>query len=299
MLCLFVLVLAAVAEPLNLVKNPDFEAGEGWQPANWSRLDRLTSFWRTHEASEKVAPEGLRLSAGPPPAGKYLFINTKVLLSQYEARQKELDADPNAPPPAPLPVNPPGYDTVGGTKGVAIWSDPIPVDTAKYYNISCWCKGIWAQADDDFAPKIFVKGYAKFGKTGEYKEVVRKYLNCRPDSAKGWQWFTWSRPFAPGRLVKNATVEYVRLEVFCYWPLYEYGFDKIRFFEVPEPPEALKSPLETDREGKHGTAVSPGEEVWLSPALTSQANTPPAGIPEGLSELLQLLDKPANPPTQE
>lgn len=283
------IIAVALEQPVNLLKNPGFEEGAAWQPANWSRLDRLTAFWRTHGAADKVDAESLRLSGAPAPAGKYLLINTRVLLSQYEARQKELTANPDAPPPEPLPVKPPGYDAVGGSKGVAIWSDPVPVEPDKYYNISCWCKGTWAQADDDFAPKIFVKGYAKFGEAGQYKEVVRKYLNCRADSNKGWQWFTWRRPFSPGRLVKNAKVEYVRLEIFCYWPLYEYGYDDIRFFEVPEPPDAQKSPQERDREGKHGTAVNPDEEVWLEPAAPEAQQKPPAEPPEGLAELLELM----------
>lgn len=276
---------------VNLVKNPGFEEGRGWQPDNWTRLDRLTSFWSRHTSKDKVDLESLKQSGGKPPGGRYLLINTDIHLSQYEERQKELDGNPNAAPPEPKPVKPPGYDTVGGTKGVAIFSDPIPVKPDAYYNVSCWCKGTWAMGDDDFAPKIFVKGYAKFGEEGEYREVVRKYLNCRADSKKGWQWFTWRRPFAPVKLVKTAKVEYVRLKIFCYWPRYEYGWDDIRFFEVPEPAEEIKSALEKDREGKHGTAVNPQEEEWLvpTPPGKDEKKGPEKEAPEGLEQLLDIV----------
>lgn len=289
---LFLVILAVSSNgTTNLVRNPSFEDGEGYQPDHWSRLDRLTSFWAVHQPEEKIDPKSLKESGGPPPSGRYLRINTDILLSQYEARQKQLDVDPEAPPPEPLPVNPPGYDTVGGTKGAAVWSDPVPVERDAYYNISAWVKGTWAQGDDDFAPKIFVKGYAGFGEKGEYREVVRKYLNCRADKGRGWQWFTWRRPFSPGRLVKNAEVEYVRLEVFCYWPRYVYGFDDIRFFEVPEPPAEMKSALEKDREGKHGTAVNSDEQEWLPPPVDKQQPSgPEMEDPEGLEELMDITD---------
>ncbi|HHN46690.1 MAG TPA: hypothetical protein ENN09_04540 [Planctomycetes bacterium] len=278
---------------VNLVRNGTFEGGTGWQPAGWSRLDRLTSFWADMKAGEKIDPPGIERAAGSLPSGKYLLIDTDVLLSQYEARRDELDANPNAPPPQKTPVKPPGFDTVGGTYGVAVRSDPITIDPEGYYNISAWCKGVWVKtADTDFMPMIFVKAYTSEGAGGREREVARKYLACRADEDKGWQFFTWRRPFAPGRLRKDVKVEYVRLIVFCYWPRHLYGFDDIRFFRVPEPPEEEKSPLEKDPEGKHGTAVKGGEdEDWLPPPVPGSSGKPakPAEPPEDFEALRELI----------
>ncbi|MBN1809868.1 MAG: hypothetical protein JW909_12445 [Planctomycetes bacterium] len=294
---------AAAEEPkdapqygVNLVANSSFEQGSGWQPANWSRMDRLSSFWeQAPSGREKIDPESLKAAGGRSPSGRYLRIDTDVLLSQYEDRRKELDRNPSAAPPARLPVKPPGYDTVGGTSGVAVRSDPIPIDPEAYYNVAAWCKGTWEKgADFDFMPMIFVKGYTSNGPGGREREVVRKYLACRAYDSKGWQYFTWQRAFAPGKLRKDVKVEYVRLVVFCYWPRHSYGFDDIRFFRVPEPPDSEKSRLETDREGKHGTAVNPDEEEeWLpSPRpADDKKKSVPAEDPEGFDALKGLISE--------
>ena len=279
---------------VNLVQNGHFELGKDWQPASWSRLDRLTSFWNEAVPGKKnINPDSVVKSGEQIPSGRYLLIDTDVLLSQYQERQEELDKNPNAGPPVKIPVKPPGYDSVGGTYGVAVRSDPIPIEQDAYYNISAWCKGVWQKnADGDFMPMVFVKGYSTHGPSGREQEVTRKYLACRADADKGWQFFTWSRPYAPSKLRKDVKVEYVRLVVFCYWPRHEYAFDDIRFFRVPEPPDSEKSPLEKDPEGKHGTAVNPDDDKdWLPPPAEKQPpKDQPDVKPEDYDALKGLID---------
>jgi len=153
----------------NLVVNGDFERGDG-TPEGWEPVDGLCSFWVD----------------GVSPDGKCVMFDTMVLESQYAEWRKAFERGASAQDaPAKIPPRPPYYDTVGGTVGAHLYSDPIRIQQGKTYRL-----------DFDFlgpggATKVFVKGYAPFrGPHGiVHREVYRTQVDLHPKRADQWEHF--------------------------------------------------------------------------------------------------------------
>jgi hypothetical protein len=161
----------------NLCKNGGFEDGKD-SPANWERVNGLTTFWVD----------------GVSPHGKCLMIDTDVLCSQYdEWNEKFFKGALASLAPKKLPTKEPKYDTVGGTKGSHVYSDPIPVTPGMTYRVDVDIKGPPTNS------KIFVKGYAlipekEFG--DQEREIYRAQVTF--DDHKGAkEWVHYSLRFHP------------------------------------------------------------------------------------------------------
>ena len=161
----------------NLVKNPGFERGD-ITPTNWERVNGLTTFWVD----------------GVSPTGKCLMIDTDVLCSQYDEWMAKFFKGARAgAAPKKLPTKPPKYNTVGGTKGSHLYSDPVPVKPGMTYRFDLDVKAPCGNC------KIFIKGYAlikekKFG--DQEREIYRAPMTLRTHT-KGKEWEHWSRKFHP------------------------------------------------------------------------------------------------------
>ncbi|HRU04546.1 MAG TPA: hypothetical protein P5137_02080 [Candidatus Brocadiia bacterium] len=170
----------------NLVANGGFEAGADAAPAAWhtmnckSPLDNLTTFW-----GEEGNP------------GRCLLVNTDVLEKQaLDWRLAIAQGADWRKPPGRRQTTPPKYDTIGGTYGVHVLSDPIPVKRGVVYRITADVKG---PSSGIFFPHLFVKGYAAMEATefaGQDREIYRMYLACRTET-NGKEFENFTRTFLP------------------------------------------------------------------------------------------------------
>jgi len=170
----------------SVLANGDFEAGADGAPAGWqtmnckSPLDSLTTFWGQE---------------GKP--GRCLLVNTDVLETQaLEWRQAIAQGADWRKPPARKETTPPKYDTIGGTYGIHVLSDSIPVKRGVVYRITTDVKG---PSEGIFFPHLFVKGYAAMAATefaGQDREIYRMYLACRTETG-GKEFEHFTRTFLP------------------------------------------------------------------------------------------------------
>ncbi len=217
----------------NLVFNPGFELGKD-APEGWEGIDDLTVFW---EKSRK--------------GNHYIRMDTDVYKSDWEKRRDELKENPDAPAWKKTPTKGPKYNTIGGTLGVSLWSRNIPVEKDTVYQLRVRMKG--PSAGTEFIPKVFIKGYARV--KGQYRKVYQAYKNCR-DSAGEWKWH--EREFSPAS--KTPSVEYIRIQLYAYWPPGEYLFDDVSVVKLegkkpdnrPIPNREENLPAEKDTSGKKG-----------------------------------------------
>lgn len=148
----------------NLCVNGDFERGNS-SPAAWERVDGLCTFW----------------VEGVSPTGRCVMIDTDVLASQYKGWRQAFEAGaPASQAPKRLPTRPPYYDTVGGTVGAHLYSEPIPIRQGPAYRIDLDMRGRSGEV------KCFVKGYASFGGHDgavEQREVYRAQINLTRSAA--------------------------------------------------------------------------------------------------------------------
>ena len=248
----------------NLVMNGDFSVSQGEAPVGWTRPDKLTVFWE----------EG-----GVHGKGKYLRMDTDVYRSEWEAHRKN--------PGQPLKKTPTSgtkYDTVGGTAGVAVYSEPIRVDAGGCYRVSYDVKGqgepfifvlgYWKCGPEqlkDLGEKIFFKpvpegpsfSLVAFGTSGEEKRQPRAgdFIQCyrRRVVARipGGKEQTWRHYETVLQFPEDSPVQVALLELYAYWPPGEYGFDNIRVQAVThadlEAYEARRQAL--GAEANFGTAV--------------------------------------------
>lgn len=156
----------------NLVKNGGFEEGKD-TPAHWERINGLTTFW----------------VEGESPTGKCLLIDTDVLCSQYdEWNEKFFKGALASLAPKKLPTKEPKYDTVGGTKGSHVYSDPIPVKPGMTYRFDVDVKGPRSTNS-----KVFIKGYAliqekEFG--DQEREIYRAQWTFKKETSDPWEHFS-------------------------------------------------------------------------------------------------------------
>jgi len=147
----------------NLCVNGDFERGAE-SPEAWERVDGLCTFYVKN----------------PTHPGKCVLIDTNVLESQYTPWLKKVKAGaPASRAPKRLPTKPPYYDTVGGTVGAHLYSDPIPIKQGPAYRLDLEYMPMGGEV------KCFIKGYAAFGdpKDPDMREVFRAQMNLDDDSA--------------------------------------------------------------------------------------------------------------------
>ena len=167
----------------SLVKNGDFEEGQGDRVAHWWRVNGLTTFWVD----------------GGDGHGKCIKMDTDVLEAEVLPWLKKWRAGAPASqaPKKTVPTKAQQYATIGGTHGVHYKSDPILIKPGMKYRLSFDMKGKWAGM---FFPKVWVKGFAEFqdraGFGDQDREIFRMYQACRTKTA-GREWEHFHRTFCP------------------------------------------------------------------------------------------------------
>ncbi|MHC4714999.1 MAG: hypothetical protein ACYTAN_17290, partial [Planctomycetota bacterium] len=152
----------------NLVTNGDFEEGKG-SPDGWETVDGLCSFWESEEGH-----------------GRYIRMDSDVELAQWKEWKERLRLGvPASEAPEKTPTKPPKYDTVAGTYGVHLYSDPVPVKPGATYSIEFDARGLMSGVL--FFPKVFVKAY---GDEGVSLELYRMYKAVKPSKPDRWEHFS-------------------------------------------------------------------------------------------------------------
>ncbi|HET6428733.1 MAG TPA: hypothetical protein VFJ30_10010 [Phycisphaerae bacterium] len=232
----------------------DFESEAGWQ--------------RPDNVSMRIVPDR-RSGRG----GNVLRLFTDLDREAWLKYQQDLrvgKADPSKPPEIGTVAN--KYATVAGLEGVHFRSQWIQAEPGKRYWLVADMKGKTAGI---FFPKIFVKGFADFSALADglsdvslnemgispdalakmpagertkliaadakahpdryRREVYRWYLACRNEENV---WKHYAAPFPPrGGLPK--IVQWLRIEVYAYWPPGEFLFDDVHLYADPR----QKAPL--------------------------------------------------------
>jgi len=194
----------------NLLVNGDFEKGTK-SPVGWERVDGLVSFWVN----------------APGRPGKCIKFDTDVNDDQWRAWHKTFTLGTTDPPPRPIRGRGHKYDTVGGIHGAWLYNaDYLAVTSGRTYRISYDFKG--RMAGDMFFAKVFIKGYAPF--SGGRREVWRAYKSCRVET-NGREWEHFTRTFNPTKSMPQ--VKWMKVELFCYWPVGLYYFDNVHLCAEP------------------------------------------------------------------
>jgi len=237
-------------KPLN--RNGSFDA-KGFDPVGWDPVDGVSSL---------VVPRAGR--------GRVLRLNTHLdrdawLTLQHTRRRGE--GDPRNPPK--IGPSPQRYRNVGAMEGVMLLSEWLPAAPGRRYWLTADVRG---PAKGDLAPKIFIKGYRDFAAKADSlsdvslrelaltpaafaaldetrrkeliaadarahperhrREVYRWYLACRDETGDPDAWRHCAAPFPPcGGL--PADVQYLRIQIYAYWPLGEYLFDNVHLYADP------------------------------------------------------------------
>ena len=227
-------------------RNGDFENGHvGWNPP-----DNVSTF----------------LEKGPPGRGTILRIKTNLKRDPWLEYTRNIRlglADPTKPPTI---AEDSSFGSVAGLEGVHFRSEWIKPVTGQRYWVTADCTKAGG------TPKVFVKGFLNRAKLigadglperslverkltaqafallpeekrkaivdddvkthpDRYRqECYRWYLNLR-EGKKG-EWHHFSAPFPPrGGLPAN--VEWLRIDVYSYWPPGEYLWDNVRMIKDP------------------------------------------------------------------
>ncbi|MCD6406083.1 MAG: hypothetical protein J7M19_09675 [Planctomycetes bacterium] len=205
----------------NLVKNGDFEKGRT-TPDGWEALDGLCSFWDKDPDAKY---------------GRYVRMDSDVYLAEWRQWRSRFEAGaPASSAPAKTPTSGPKYNTVAGTYGVHLYSDPVKVTPGATYSIELDAKGL--QQGWLFFPKVFIKGY---GSQGASMELYRCYKAVKCERPTEWQHF--SRVFSP--TARTPGVKTMKVMILAYWPPGEYAFDNIEIYEVKRENPPIAPPGET------------------------------------------------------
>jgi len=243
-------------KPLNVNGGFDAPGHAGWQ-----QPDNVASF----------------LEPGPAGRGKILRIRTNIQRWPYINYIRAIRMGKASPKNPPKIATQGGYSCLGGFEGVHFKSEWIEAAPGQRY---------WVTADFNKAggtPKVFLKGFrktefaldglpegvlARMGVTpGQFadmpearrkkliaearkrqprlflRECYRWYLNCR---GKDGQWDHLAAPVPPrGGLPAN--VEWLQLQVYCYWPPGTYLWDNVHLYKDPRqkaplPEEGARTP---------------------------------------------------------
>jgi len=201
----------------NIIPNGDFEKADAkGQLANWELIDGLSTFW-----------------VDEPGRGKILRTETDIPWGMWEDwRAKIRQGARPADAPIKPPFKPPGYGTVAGSRGVATFSEMVPIKPGQVYRLGFDIKG-------PPGAKVFVKGY-RF-RENQYREVWRCYKATRLKPEQQGKWNRFDRPFHPTEKV-NPT--HIRVMLFPYWPPGTYLIDNVVVDPVEEELVAAKRPFE-------------------------------------------------------
>ena len=231
-------------DPLNSAGDFD-HAEQGWTPA-----DDVAIFYEAGE-EDRGAVLRIRTDLERQP---YLDYLQRLRLGQLDA------GDP------PQIARDTSYGSLAGIEGVHVRSHWIPATPGQQYWLVADVK---CQANQTFFPRIFVKGFldapeladglhetslremqmtpADFAElpearrreliaqdAGDHPERYRRqcyetYLACRNDSG---EWRHFAMPIPPrGGLPDN--VQWLRIDIFCYWPPGEYLIDNVFLYADP------------------------------------------------------------------
>lgn len=166
-------------------------------PAGWDEPDDLTVFW----------------VANPHGDGKVLKFDSAVLKNEVKARKEEMkiprEKRPKAKPKTP-PTEKQKYGTIAATYGAQIWSHYFPLEHGKTYIVSVRYLSERPKA------KLFIKGYAEFGK--ERRIVYRAHLPLNPKKDELNRWKEFWMEFTPKNPNPNLKVKWGKVELMIYWP---------------------------------------------------------------------------------
>ncbi|MDY7009353.1 MAG: hypothetical protein SVV80_01185 [Planctomycetota bacterium] len=250
------------SKPLNV--NGDFQSGKtGWEMGP----DNVTTFLVADPRKDRQ--------------GRVLRIFTDVERDAWLKYRRDLilgKADPENPPKIGTVAN--KYATVAGLEGVHYRSEWIKATPGRRYWLVADMKG---RTSGMFFAKIFVKGFNDFSALADglsesalaelglapdefvalpadkqkqliaanakkhperhRREVYRWYLACRNEKN---DWRHYAAPFPPrGGLPKN--VQWLRIDIYAYWPPGEYFFDDVHLYadprqKEPQPEEKPRTP---------------------------------------------------------
>lgn len=225
-------MMKAAALSGNLLPNGSFEAGRHW-PFRWEPTDKLGTIWAEGGTDGKRC---LRMDTDILDT-QWAEWNARALRFAAEAAARgngdaqTLPADPIPDPPKKLPTKAPYYDTVGGIHGVHYRSDFIKCAPGAIYRFT-----VDARSPSPGEPKVFIKGfYDETMKTEKGPLVIKRDAgNAMLTLVKcNAEWQRWVCVFHPARWkstlnYKPLRVEWLRVDLYSYWPQGVYEFDNAR-----------------------------------------------------------------------
>jgi hypothetical protein len=236
----------------NLVLNGGLEQGQNGQPAQWSRMDGLTTSWE---------------AKGKP--GHCLVFDTSV----QQKDKRALEANPGRPVQRSEGGQ---YATVGAHEGVWAFAPPVPVTAAdKYFVVAA---DVWGseRSTSLFYPQVLLRGFQPFdprkdagtyswfqtpheggpafseqfgaaqrrARQGDFLMVWRHALVCRVDEPGTWGHYRLAFKL-PDTAAHRPDV--LLLKCYAMWPLGEYRFDNVELRAVDE--------AEYERVSKEGHSI--------------------------------------------
>jgi hypothetical protein len=254
---------ANFAEPLNA--NGSFDDGA----AGWDAADNVATF----------------IEDGPDGRGQVLRIRTDLAREPWLAYRRELRAGKADVADPPEIAADSSYDSLAAAEGVHFAGEWIPATAGMRYWLVADCS---ATSSGIFFPKVFVKGFIDGADQADAlpeqslderglslddfaamppderaeliaadaeahperyrRECYRWYLACRNESGK---WLHTAAPFPPrGGLPEN--VDWLQIQIYCYWPAGEYLWDNVYLYadpaqEAPLPEEPARTPGREDQ----------------------------------------------------
>ncbi|KKO03677.1 hypothetical protein LCGC14_0096050 [marine sediment metagenome] len=253
----------AFGRPLNV--NGSFDDGQ----TGWDVADNVAVFYE----------------AGPDDRGKVLRVRTDLKRLPYLDYRRALaqgDADRANPPTIEADTS---YESLGGLEGVHVRSTWIKAASGRRYWLTADVKSI---AGKGAIPRIFVKGFLDAPADGLHelslrerdltpetfaalpeddrtklikadtaahperyrRECYRWYLACRSQTD---DWEHFAAPFPPrGGLPDN--VQWLRIDIFCYWPPGQTLLDNVHLYADPRQTDPLpEQPPRTPGVRRHPT----------------------------------------------
>jgi len=191
--CLLILLTSPLVSADNLIRNGGFEQAD---PADatrllgWGRIDGL----------------GIRWLAGPPGGnGKALRFDTGV-------SEKDMVASWTSQGITEWNIPDPSGGPVGGTYGLSLYSDAVPIAKDQAYAIEVRHKG-------PGGGKIWVRGYAKRG------DAMKRVYEAQTELGSDEAWKQTVYAFHPTR--HTPQVSEVKVMLYAYWPAKESWFDEV------------------------------------------------------------------------
>ncbi|MBR4900357.1 MAG: hypothetical protein IKZ46_05400 [Victivallales bacterium] len=239
-ICLTATLLAqkhSEKKSINLIKNGNFENGEGKTPKHWSPFDGQTACWdKTNGNPDRC----LLLDT------TVLTVDKKLIDADIEAFEKKGRSQGGQ------------YDTVGAHQGA--WAYAAPIDVKPDDTWFILSADVWADqpSSELFMPLILIRGFQKitaenagqnsswfhehykdgigysdvFGskdlrrasREGDYLQVYRKTLFCRNPQIKQWRHFEVGFKLPS---IKKFRPERILIKPYAFWPSGHYRFDNL------------------------------------------------------------------------